>query len=355
MTLSVDRAAPAFLVKGDDEVLLENTVLELIQELIGDGDRSLMLEELDASAYERDNGDHQLSRLVDHAQTAPFLTERRVVVGRQLAVCSTADSVAALVAYLADPLPTTSLVLVWEKGPRPGSRLAKVPTTLTNALKRAKGVVIESSAGTGRARDQWVEHQLRDAPVKLDASARKLVGERIGEDAAMLVGLLPTLAAVYGTGARVTAADLEPYLGEAGAVKPFELTNAIDAGDVATALDMLHRLMDGGGWHPLQVMATLTNHYSRMLALDGSGVADQSGAAELLGIRGSTFPAKKALDQGRKLGTDRLAAFLALLAQADLDLRGAKAWPSELVVEVLVARLASRTPRGSARPARRPA
>jgi hypothetical protein len=30
---------------------------------------------------------------------------------------------------------------------------------------------------------------------------------------------------------------------------------------------------------------------------------------------------------------------IALLAQADLDLRGAKEWPEELVMEVVVARL----------------
>ena len=53
-----------------------------------------------------------------------------------------------------------------------------------------------------------------------------------------------------------------------------------------------------------------------------------------------TFPARKALEQGRKLGTDRLRQAVHLLARADLDLRGAKAWPPELVMEVLVARLA---------------
>src|SRR4029453_5307694 len=126
------------------------------------------------------------------------------------------------------------------------------------------------------------------------------------------------------------------------------LTDAIDRGDVAASLEKLARLTGGGGWHPLQVMATLTNHYLRMLALDGAGVGDEKAAAELLGMKGSTFPARKALSQSRKLGSDRLREFTVLLAQADLDLRGARAWPPELVVEVLIARLASRTPRSSA-------
>ena len=62
-------------------------------------------------------------------------------------------------------------------------------------------------------------------------------------------------------------------------------------------------------------------------------------AAQLLGLKGSTFPAKKAMNQGRKLGGPGVRRAVALLATAGVDLRGARAWPGELVMEVLVARL----------------
>ena len=58
----------------------------------------------------------------------------------------------------------------------------------------------------------------------------------------------------------------------------------------------------------------------------------------MLGIKPG-FPARKALDQYRKLGDAGVVRAIGLLAQADLDLRGAKEWPDELVMEVLVARL----------------
>ena len=47
-------------------------------------------------------------------------------------------------------------------------------------------------------------------------------------------------------------------------------------------------------FHPLVVMASLTNHYNRMLALDGADVRGEKEAAELLGLKGSTFPARDA-------------------------------------------------------------
>ena len=133
---------------------------------------------------------------------------------------------------------------------------------------------------------------------------------------------------------------------------PWDLTDAIDRGDPVTALDVLHRML-AAGRHPLQITASLHGHYGRMLRLEGSGAGSEAQAAELLGIKGSTFPARKALDQSRTLGPERLHEFVRLLADADLDLRGAKAWPPDLVVEVLVARLAARTPNARAGAGRR--
>src|SRR3546814_5873765 len=89
-----------------------------------------------------------------------------------------------------------------------------------------------------------------------------------------------------------------------------------------------------GGRHPLQVLATLHTHFGRMLRLDGADVTGEKQAAELLGMKGSTFPAKKAMGQARKLGHDRIVRIVDLLAQADLDLRGGKARSEEHTSEL---------------------
>ena len=77
-----------------------------------------------------------------------------------------------------------------------------------------------------------------------------------------------------------------------------------------------------------------------MLRLDGAEVTGEKQAAELLGMKGSTFPAKKALAQSRRLGSDGVRESIRLLARTDLELRGTVDWPVELSMEVLVARLA---------------
>ncbi len=338
-------ALAAYLVKGDDESVLAEAVRTLVAELVGDDDRALVVEEMDSGRYARREG-FDSAAVVEACQTLPFLTDRRVVVAREAGTLAGKEALAPLLAYLADPSPTTSLVIAWERDPQPGSRLASMPKALVKAVESAGGRVVDASVG-GRPRDRadWIDSQLRTSGLDLDQGARRLLADRLGGDVSRLHSVVSALESTFGTGGRLGADDIEPYLGEAGDVAPWDLTDAIDRGDLAQALGQLHRMMGAGGRHPLQVMGVLNNHYSRMLRLDGAEVASEKEAADLLGIKGSTFPARKALEQARRLGSDRLAEMVSLLAEADLDLRGAKAWPSELVVEVLVARLASRSRR----------
>src|SRR5699024_3472057 len=112
---------------------------------------------------------------------------------------------------------------------------------------------------------------------------------------------------------------------------------------------VLDRILRGVNRHAFQVMSTLRSHVGRMLALDSSPVTDDIENAMVLGLKGSTFPAKKALNQVRKVGSERVQEMIGLLAGADLDLKGARQYPADvrddLVMEMLVARLAARSRR----------
>ena len=330
---STTEALPAYLVRASDPALRNEALQVLVRELVGDGDAGLMVEDFDF-AEDADPG-----AIVDAARTPPFLTDRRIVVARDVTNFSS-DALGVIIDYLGDPSPTTSLVLVaaiGDGGP-------KGPKALTDAVKKI-GHVVDASIPGGKGRSIWLQDHLKGAPVKLDGAAEKLVDDHLGEDLGRLSNLLEVLAAAYGSGARVGADEVEPFLGEAGGVPPWELTDAVDSGDIARSLRALHRMTAGGSRHPLQVMSTLHAHYTRMLRLDGSGVGDEAAAAQLLGMKGSTFPAKKALTQARKLGSDGISRAIQLLSDADLDLRGLrKDWPDELVLEVLIARLCRLAP-----------
>jgi DNA polymerase III subunit delta len=316
------------LITGDDESLVITAVSDAVHRLVGDGDRSLMVDEFDGDEFE-------IAAVVDSAQTPPFLTDSRVVVVRGVGRFS-ADDVAPLVAYLNDPLPSTHLVLV------PGG--GRVPKSLTDAAKAAGAEVIATAPPT-RARDRadWFSAQVRDSGLNLQRQALDLLAGWLGEDAGRLDGVLATLRSTYGEGHPITIDDLTPFLGQAGGVPPWDFTDAIDRADTTAALTLLHRMLDAGERHPLQVMSVLHGHYGKLLSLDGSGARDEASAAAALGIKPG-FPARKALDHFRKLQSGGVRRAIALLAQADLDMRGAKDWDERLVMEVLVARLSRLIP-----------
>ena len=326
------------VIKGDDETLVAQAVRTAVNELVGNGDRSLMVEETTEDSYLNDDGTSDLTALVNAVQTPPFLTEKRVVVGRHLAQFTKADQVEPLISIIGDPVETTDLVLVWEKGST-ATRMGTMPKKLRDVLKSA-GIGIDDAAPSGRGRKGLLDRRLATAAVRLDRGAKELIADRLGDDIGRSDSILEILHSTFGEGAQLRADDVAPFLGEASDVPPWDLTDAIDSGKIDVALDKLRRMVQGGGRHSLQIMATLHSHYQRAFALDGAGVADERSAAEHLGLKGSTFPAKKALTLSRKLGTARLAQSISLMAKADLDLRGATAVPPETVMEVLVARLA---------------
>jgi DNA polymerase-3 subunit delta len=314
---------PAYLVKGNDASLVAQAAHALTERLVAGGDPSLMVEEFGGANVDG----FDVGAVIDACTTPPFLVERRVVVLRQAGQLTSSDAT-RLVDYLRDPLESTALVLVTGGG------------TVPQALVRAVGAAgtVDTSVGTGKARAQWLADQLGEAPVRLEGPAAAHLAEHLGEDVGRLEGLLDTLAAAYGPGATVSLEELEPFLGVAGSLAPWDLTDAMDAGDTAKALGALERMFLSGESHPLVVMAILHRHYRQMLRLDGSGVTTPEEAAAVLGLR-SAFPARKALSQSRRLGSARIARAIQLLAQADLDMRGVTALPGETVLEVLVARL----------------
>ncbi len=310
------------LLSGNDESVLRSAVHELVDELVGDGDRAMMVDEFDGDDYE-------LRVVVDAAQTPSFLTDKRVVVARGVDRFN-ADQLTSLLGYLTDPLDTSDLVLVVNGG--------SVPKKLGDAVKAVGTVTNTSPPARPKDRQAWIAEHIADAGLRIKPDAAAQLGGWLGEDAGRLDGILATLTSTYGADHVMTFADIEPFLGDGGGVPPWDFTDAIDAGDTTKALTLLGRMMNAGGRHPLQIMAIVHSHYVNIAKLDGVDARTEQDAMSATGIK-SSYPAKKALANYRRLGPASTKRAVELLAQADLDLRGAKDLEPDVIMDVLVARL----------------
>ncbi|HUC04283.1 MAG TPA: DNA polymerase III subunit delta, partial [Acidimicrobiales bacterium] len=250
-----------YLVKGEDPSLVAQGVRELLTDAVGARDHGLVVEEVGGAPGEEIN----VGAVVDACLTPPFLIDRRVVVVRDVGRLAAAD-VPRLAEVIAEPLATTVLILASGGG--------TVPAALVKAVSAA-GEVRDVSVGKSAQRKSWLSDHLHHAPVRLAPKAVQLLDDHLGEDLGRLEGLLNALANTYGPGALVSVEELEPYLGEAGTVPYWDLTGAIDQGDTARALALLHRMLEGGGEAPLTVLARLHWHFQDLLTLDGlAGVGD---------------------------------------------------------------------------------
>ena len=318
-------APSVWLVTGEDPSLVTEAVARLVNELAGPAERPLVLEDFSGEELE-------LGAVADACRTPPFLADRRVVVVRDAGRFAPED-LAPLVEYLSDPLPTTKLIVAGGGG--------QLPAKFVAAFRQSPLAQVVPTDVSSREAHGWVAERLAQAPVKLSAAAAATVEGHLGEDLNRLSSLLAVLETAYGPGARIGAEELAPYLGQPGAVPPWDLTDAIDRGDTSAALELLHRLLDAGARHPLVVLAVLQRHFGNILRVQSPALGSEAEAAEALGIpKGrSTFPARKALDAARRLGPTGAGDAIVALADAELALKGKLEWRPELVLEVLVARL----------------
>ena len=311
-----------YLLTGDDESLVRTAVTDLVNDLVGDGERSMMVDEFDSEEYE-------LRNVVDAAQTPPFLTDKRVIIARNVSRFN-ADELPALIGYLDNPLDSSDLVLA-EGG---DGRLSK---KIVDGVKGVGTVIATAPPKKAGDRGTWIREQIKAAGLSIEPRAIQRLTDWLGEEPARLDGVLGTLRGAFGTEGTLSDADIEPFLGEAGGVPPWDFTDAVMAGDTTKALTLMGRMIHGGKRHPLQIMSSLHNHYAGLARLDGANARNEQDAAAATGLKG--FPAKKALQNYNRLGGASTKRAIEMLAQADLDLRGGKDLDAELIMEVLVARL----------------
>ena len=225
-------------------------------------------------------------------------------------------------AYLEDPLPTTVLVLAAGGG--------RVAPKLVAAVKAHGHVIVDqgggretpatgSGGGCGRRRSG------------LDAPAEALIEAHLGR------GRQPAGRTARGAGRRLRrGARLGPgrgravpgrgRLGRPVGPSPTPSTPARPR----SALEQLHRLLGGGERHPLVVLAILHRHVQSLLRVDSPAIRTEAQAAEAMGIakgRKHLSGQEGARRASRRWGSAGIAEAIGLVADAEVDLKGASAWP----------------------------
>jgi len=322
------------VVVGTDATMVHDELHRVIESALGDLDTSFALQDFtvkDVTAA----GESVIAAVLEALNTPPFLAPRRVVVVRDAQGLS-AEETAALLAWLERPAPDVALVV------------GVVGAKSHKLVKAAQEVVEVNVASGARNRTAFVQEKMRSYNVTIDAGAATMISERVGDDVARVDSLARLLASIYGS-APLARGHVEPYLGDAGGVPEWDLTDALESADAAAAITVARRMLDSRGRAGVQIIFALQRYYLRMARLEGAGVSTGEEAAQILGM--NPFGAKKILAMANRLGAERIADAVHLIAAADVDLKGGVSYGGKdletdqdltdlTVIEVLVARLA---------------
>jgi DNA polymerase-3 subunit delta len=255
-----------------------------------------------------------------------FTVERRLVVVADVERWKAAD-LKTLEEYLRRPAPTTVLALVGEE--------VKRDSALAKAAAKAGEVLVYDLPKRGRKADlpRWVEDQLRERGVLIDADGARAVVELVGENAHELASEVDKLA-TWADGERIGEREVLALVPARAEAPPFDLTDAWGRRDVAGVLAASERIVERSGDATrdvlLRVAALLTAHVGRVRdcrRLDAEGVPPAAAAERL---KRNRFYIQKLYDQAGHFSEEELDEAVVRLARLDFALKGGSRLPGEL-------------------------
>jgi len=214
---SVAELAAVYLITGTDRPKVARA-LRRLRDRIGE-DATEILSALEASAEDVEAACNALGL---------FAVERRLVVVEQVERWKAAE-VKRIEEYLKRPAPTTVLALTGEE--------VKRDSALAKSVAKTGELLVYDLPKRGRKADlpRWVEAQLAERGIKIDAEAARALVELVGEDTQELATEIDKLA-TWAAGERLTERGIAELVPARAETPPFDLTDAWGGRDVGAAV-----------------------------------------------------------------------------------------------------------------------
>jgi DNA polymerase III subunit delta len=263
--LAQGKADPVYLIVGDDEAAMSRLAAE-INALVEDELRAFNAERF----YAGDKGVTP-SAVVEAARILPMMSDRRVVTllraermlkpkrrgktasseGEDDGDADPPTELDVLEAYVRDPVPQTTLVMVAadvDRARKLYKTLAKHGTIVECwGLKGSREGRVDLRE-VARTAEQLVRQTVAEAGQQhIDPAAVRLIAERAGTDIARLRGDVERLLLYTSGAARITIDDARQVVSAETAQDDWAVTNAIQRRDAPEALRQVALALESGG------------------------------------------------------------------------------------------------------------
>ena len=309
-----------YLLCGSEDYLRNQYRDRLKDALLNEGD------EMNLSRFEGKDIDQP--RLVDLAETMPFLAERRVIVIENSGMFKGGSDVMA--DYLKEPSPTTFFVFS-EKEVDKRNRLYKTV--------KEKGYISEFGEQDEKTLTRWIVGLVKKEGMEIEAAAIALLLYKTGTDMENIRKELEKCICYCLNRGRITRRDVEEICTERLSNRIFDMINFLAAGKKEQALKLYYDLL-ALKEPPMRILFLISRQFNMLLQaklLREKGY-DRRIISEKMGV--APFIAGKYMDQAAHFKKAVLRRALEDCVKAEEDVKTGK-MADVLSVELLMIRYSS--------------
>lgn len=312
-----------YVIAGKEESLLNAECQKLLEKLLEPEQRAMGL-------FNADPAEVSASQILDELRTAPFLTERRVVLVKN-ADDFVSENRQLLEKYFDNPCPTGILVLTvssWPSKTKLAKKLPSVGKLITVTQPKPWQLPPRLTRYASDAHDK-----------KLTTDAAELLIELTGDNLPRLYTEIDKLALFAHTEKAITARHVELLIGHNRFYNCFAVIDACLAGNTAKAVDRLRNMFAGDKSAEYTVVGAFAFHFRRMfnakvLLEKGARPAEVATRLRIWGNKDSFFL------QLRKMSLAQLGENLQQLADMDYAIKTGRT-KANVAAEQLVLKLAT--------------
>lgn len=316
--LKQGKVLPLYLFFGDEEFLIQEAVDLIIEKAVDPGGRDFNF----VTVYCRETG---AADLVNLCQTLPFLSERRLVIAREIEAYK-ADDLETLAGYLKDPSPSTCLVLVSRQG-----RFEKKQIT---AAVEANGAVTRFFPLLDGEMLPWIEGRVRKRGLTIRPDAANYLWQFLGNDLQKIANELEKVEIFLRDRKDISLEAVKHVVGDFREYLSFDLAEAIGRKDRDRAILILSRLIQEGE-QPVALLGSIAWNFRRLMRAKGLEAAGK-GYEEIKRKLGVIFhQSARFQEQMRRFSLEELRGVFSVLLATDRQLKSS-ALPGRLVLERMI-------------------
>ncbi len=320
---------PLYLLYGEEGFLIQEALDLITETVVEPGARDFNFNIF----YCRDT---PAVEIVNVAQTLPFMSEKRLVIAKEIDAFKAAD-LEELIPYLKDPSPSTCLVMISNQGRYDKKNVISVV--------EAHGAVVRVYQLLDREIVGWIEGWGRQRGLSIQRDAAQYLWQTIGNDLQKIRNELQKVE-IYIKGRKsISYDDVKTVVGDFREYTSFDFAAALGQKNCEKALLILSRLLEEGE-APVGLLGSAAWNFRRLLqakAMEAAGMTPDEITKKLKVIfhQAGLFKA-----QMRQYSLEELREAFAVMLSTDRALKSS-GLPGRLLLERMILQLCGIQGKGS--------